>query len=238
MNNIYLLWKLQNYDNEILKIKNKLIDSSYKNKINDTNAKISQYKFELESLKTKIEVDKVKISRNNNKLDQIKFEINEINDKLYSGNTNNMNELIYLQNKANELKITYDNLENDTIFLMEEVEKNNIELIKLNKKYSLIKREIENYKKSIRENTKLLKDKLNEIIIKREDILKNIEKDFLVEYERIKNRNKNAVVLVKNNICSGCHMEIPLYILSRLHNNDSIIRCDNCGRILFMERKN
>jgi len=235
LNKVNLLWQLQDYDISLNRIEIDLKDESYKEKLENLNIKLNEYKYDLETARTKLEINKVKIARNNQKLEQMKFELDELNEKLYSGNTSNMNELIHLQEKEKELKSNFDKFELETIYLMEEVEKNNIEVYKFDDKYKTIKNKIMNYEKEIEENQNSLKEEKIELDNKRIKLIEEIDENILAQYKKIKNTKKIAIAKVENNVCSGCHMTIPLYILSELNNGDELIRCDNCGRIIFLD---
>jgi predicted nucleic acid-binding Zn-ribbon protein len=38
---------------------------------------------------------------------------------------------------------------------------------------------------------------------------------------------------VENKQCGGCNMSLPMVVIKRVQGSDSIVECDNCGRILY-----
>lgn len=57
-------------------------------------------------------------------------------------------------------------------------------------------------------------------------------------YERYKSIKQHAtppIALLKNGQCCGCFMQLPSATLRLLQEGDSLVECDNCGRILYNE---
>ncbi|MGQ0793738.1 MAG: zinc ribbon domain-containing protein [Deltaproteobacteria bacterium] len=64
----------------------------------------------------------------------------------------------------------------------------------------------------------------------------NIRSDVLSIYERI--RKKNGVALVRatrNQICTGCNMNIPSQLFNEILKLTAMIQCPSCHRILYCE---
>ena len=47
-------------------------------------------------------------------------------------------------------------------------------------------------------------------------------------------RGKKGVAAVRNQICTGCHMQVPLAVVMTLMHGDDIRICENCGRYLHL----
>ena len=72
----------------------------------------------------------------------------------------------------------------------------------------------------------------------KEEILKETDPDLLKRYNTLKEkRNGIAVVLVKNEGCQGCFVNIPPQMYNEVQKNKEIILCPNCHRILYWENK-
>jgi len=93
---------------------------------------------------------------------------------------------------------------------------------------------------NLKANEDLLKleiNKVNEEIDKlkenRTEYAKQIPLDLVKKYiQLIKNKSYKAVVFNVNNSCSGCGFLIRPQILIELNNQEKLIYCENCGRIL------
>ena len=72
----------------------------------------------------------------------------------------------------------------------------------------------------------------------REEIIKETDPNLLKQYNTLKEkRNGVAIVLVKNEGCQGCYVNIPPQMYNEVQKNNEIILCPNCHRILYWENK-
>jgi predicted nucleic acid-binding Zn-ribbon protein len=61
-----------------------------------------------------------------------------------------------------------------------------------------------------------------------------IPPQILAHYERLTARGKKGVALVRNQICTGCHMRLPIGVITTLMHARDIQLCDTCGRYLCL----
>ncbi|OGU17391.1 MAG: hypothetical protein A2X61_05715 [Ignavibacteria bacterium GWB2_35_12] len=74
------------------------------------------------------------------------------------------------------------------------------------------------------------------LVKRRKDTLKKINKEFIKEYNRIRDHTHDAAVRIKRNSCSGCFSSIPPQKIVEIRNDlEMIFTCENCGRILYPE---
>ena len=70
----------------------------------------------------------------------------------------------------------------------------------------------------------------------REEIVRELDPELLKRYNTLKEkRNGIAVVLVKNEGCQGCYVNIPPQMYNEVQKHKEIILCPNCNRILYWE---
>jgi hypothetical protein len=67
-----------------------------------------------------------------------------------------------------------------------------------------------------------------------EAIRKTIPSAILMHYERLLARGKNGVAIVRNGVCTGCHISVAIGPLAGLAQKGDIRACGNCGRYLFL----
>lgn len=78
---------------------------------------------------------------------------------------------------------------------------------------------------------------LIEVAEKRKRAVEKLTPQMKGEYERVHQRyNGEAVVPLLNGTCKGCFVNVPPQIIEQLYQADSIIRCDNCGRFLYISK--
>ncbi len=53
-------------------------------------------------------------------------------------------------------------------------------------------------------------------------------------YDRLVARGKKGVSVVRNQVCTGCHMRLPIGTINTLMQGADIQLCDSCGRYLYL----
>jgi predicted nucleic acid-binding Zn-ribbon protein len=52
-------------------------------------------------------------------------------------------------------------------------------------------------------------------------------------FDRIVKRHPRAIVPVEDRICLGCYMALPTSMAPSTGDQDRLLTCENCGRILY-----
>jgi predicted nucleic acid-binding Zn-ribbon protein len=66
----------------------------------------------------------------------------------------------------------------------------------------------------------------------REELMAKVDPRFLSLYKRLKDKHDQAVVPVRQNLCTGCFANIPAIFVSKVNVN-RLQKCESCGRILY-----
>ena len=61
-----------------------------------------------------------------------------------------------------------------------------------------------------------------------------IPAQILGHYDRLVARGKKGLAAVHGQVCSGCHMQVPLGVVMTLRNDQDIQLCESCGRYLYL----
>jgi len=67
-----------------------------------------------------------------------------------------------------------------------------------------------------------------------ESLRANIPLSVLLQHDRLRARGRQSVAEVRHGVCSGCHMSLPIGTLSEVKRESSIVKCDYCGRFVFL----
>lgn len=67
-----------------------------------------------------------------------------------------------------------------------------------------------------------------------EAIRKNIPGHVLIHYDRLLAHGKKGVAIVRNGVCTECHISVAIGALAGLAQQGDIRACGNCGRYLFL----
>jgi len=75
-------------------------------------------------------------------------------------------------------------------------------------------------------------DKKNEIALA--ELRAQIPSPILGHYDRLVARGKKGVAVVHGQVCSGCHMQVPLGVVLTLQHGQDLQLCESCGRYLCL----
>ena len=61
-----------------------------------------------------------------------------------------------------------------------------------------------------------------------------IPQPILSHYDRLIARGKKGMAMVRDQVCTGCHMRLPMAVIMTLMHDRDIQLCDSCGRYLYL----
>ena len=61
-----------------------------------------------------------------------------------------------------------------------------------------------------------------------------IPPQILGHYDRLVAQGKKGVTAIRGEVCSSCHIRVPIGIITTLKRGEDIQLCENCGRYLFL----
>ncbi len=67
------------------------------------------------------------------------------------------------------------------------------------------------------------------------ELRRGLPEPILGHYDRLRARDKKGVAIVRNQVCTGCHMRLPIGVITVLMQDRDIQLCDSCGRYLYLE---
>jgi predicted nucleic acid-binding Zn-ribbon protein len=104
------------------------------------------------------------------------------------------------------------------------------------KDFTAIKSQVEKQTADIDVKIAAIATQLTEIEADRAKLAEVVEEDLRDTYDRlIKMKNGEAVVGLRHDVCSGCHMKVTPTTSSLCRSGREIVHCENCGRILYWE---
>lgn len=56
----------------------------------------------------------------------------------------------------------------------------------------------------------------------------------LGHYDRLRVRGKKGLAVVLNQVCTGCHMSVPIGVILTIKHGQDIQLCESCGRYLYL----
>jgi predicted nucleic acid-binding Zn-ribbon protein len=61
-----------------------------------------------------------------------------------------------------------------------------------------------------------------------------IPSQILAHYDRIVVKGKKGITMVRDQVCTGCHMRVPIGAIMSLKHGEDIQLCESCGRYLYL----
>jgi predicted nucleic acid-binding Zn-ribbon protein len=66
------------------------------------------------------------------------------------------------------------------------------------------------------------------------DLRTKVPPPILGHYDRLRARGKKGVAIVRNQSCTGCHMHVPIGMITVLMRGEDVQLCESCGRYLYL----
>lgn len=236
MNNMLKkLIELQDIDSDIIELqrdKNDIIDKLRKEQTEYEETADKHHK-ERKNIKL-MEVEKKRLELEIEAVDESIKHL-EDNQKLVKKND-------AYQALSKEITAANENKEKKETDLLQHIEEaNNIESGIEEKKQQVEATKNELLKSADEAKTKLLEiqSRLHKHKLSRTVVAKDINDEYLNNYLKLfKKRAPKILVKANNNMCSGCHIGLPVQVVADIMNlkvGDKLITCENCGRILYIE---
>ena len=61
-----------------------------------------------------------------------------------------------------------------------------------------------------------------------------IPQPILGHYDRLRVRGKKGLAAVRNQVCTGCHMHVPIGMITTIMHGNDIQLCGSCDRYLYL----
>ncbi len=152
-------------------------------------------------------------------------------------------EVSQYENQAHQFRTRIEELEEDTLPLMERQEALEAEVKNLKDELAALEPKVQKLIADEESRVNELTDKIQTFSIERDDLAKDIDKNLLRQYEQIR-RSKRGMGLVKivgGQSCGGCSMRLPIHVVQKVmkgQNAKGVTRCPSCGRILWADTEN
>ncbi|HEX5397553.1 MAG TPA: C4-type zinc ribbon domain-containing protein [Verrucomicrobiae bacterium] len=67
-----------------------------------------------------------------------------------------------------------------------------------------------------------------------EELRGKVPPQILGHYDRLVAQGKKGVTSIRGEVCSGCHLRVPVGTIMTLKRGEDIQLCENCGRYLYL----
>ena len=231
---IQVLEVLQQIDSELSELELHL--KEYPNKISALEEEIKSSKEILDNLNNQKEELTNAKSQYESEINQNEENIKKSEEKLFEIKTHK--EYQALQKEITETKRANSDLEEKLLVEMEKIE--NIEKEIAQKSEQLSTTESENQEKIGEYQLELEEIKIAYEPKKeeKEKAIQTLDPEIIPLYEKILKKNNGEVLAVaKNEVCTGCYMNVPAQMFNEILTYTKIIQCPSCQKILYVEEE-
>lgn len=140
------------------------------------------------------------------------------------------------QNQEMQFSTRYQELEEDTLPLIERLEGLEAEVARLNGELAELTPELEAVVKAENDRVAAVEAKITSLSSERDEVASAIDTPLLKQYEQVRKarRGVGLVEIVDNQRCGGCNVRLPIHVVQKARSGKGITRCPSCGRILWV----
>ncbi|MEW6696317.1 MAG: zinc ribbon domain-containing protein [Bacillota bacterium] len=233
MSDLRKLWQLQMLEEQQEKF-NQGADPGAVNQLKEKKKQIEMSQNSLRELKERYQKAKVQAANLERRGQELRDECKLINAKIYDGSLQ-IKEIQNYQQKLQKLQKELSLLEDRELEMMQAKED-------IKKEWEGQKKKLEDLSEEFKELHSLYLHDKEETKTRAEGmareintLLQEIGEASVNQYRQLKTRHRNPVGRVVKDSCSGCHLGIPFEIIKQLKNQDAIVLCNHCGRMLFWD---
>jgi len=225
------LAELQQKDTSILG-KRRFIDT-VPSRIVEVDEPLKKAKSELENIKKKSEIAARKKREKEAALTEIQEKIGKMKSRVSDLKTNKEYQAYQKEIESAEKEIIA--VEDDILLLMEECEEVAKEQKEKEARFNAEIEKVNIFKQGLDAEVARQEKELNELKRERADIVVRIPPDVYNRYMTLLRDSGDgvAVTTARNELCSGCHMNIPPQLYVEIRKNEEILQCPQCRRILY-----
>ncbi|MCX7924656.1 MAG: hypothetical protein N2554_02460 [Fimbriimonadales bacterium] len=160
--------------------------------------------------------------------------VRQMEADLYSGRISNPRELQLLQHEIEQAKQAREEMDAEMLRIWEQMETMKQDIDKAERDLEHAERLYQAHVEDYRQRKAVLESEIEFHMRERAELAAQIDSEPLARYEQLRERlGGTAVAVVEQNACSVCHTLLTPYTLKRLQNEDALIACESCGRLLY-----
>lgn len=157
--------------------------------------------------------------------------------QLTSGSVRNPRQLEDLQKEVAMLRREISKLDDQMLSLMETIEGERAEMQAREADLAEKRDRLTTVLAAYESEQARLNAEMAALQVERKGLTPQVDPNLLKRYEQIRVRGGNlGLVKVTGDVCPGCHLTLASELLKELRTGRVGLTCDNCGRLLYMER--
>ena len=139
------------------------------------------------------------------------------------------------QNQEMQFTTRYQELEEDTLPLIERLEGLEDEVNRLRGDIEDLEPELERIAQAEDDRVADVKARIGTLESERAEVARGVDPSLLKQYEQVRRarRGVGLVEIIDNQRCGGCNVRLPIHVIQKARGGQGVTRCPSCGRILW-----
>lgn len=233
------LLKLQSIEHDLTHVRRRL--RSKQNAVQALQGKIDELTAQQTSLHEQIQHRQVEASKHELVLKSREEDISRLRTALNTAKTNK--EYAAILTQINTYKADNSKLEEEILKIMQSMDGVRAEEAKLAAQVGVERQRLEQVTSTNAEEISKLEAMLAELQARRDEAATSIDSDTMRIFDRIASGHDGSAMAAIDvadakrgeYVCGGCYMSLTAEHYNALLTKDEIRRCDNCGRILYVD---
>ncbi|HHY70371.1 MAG TPA: DUF2730 family protein [Thermoanaerobacterales bacterium] len=226
------LYKLQEIEGRCETLKQTIKNYPTLKYLHELKKSISNLETTIQNKTQHIDFLENKLKQKEQRISEFYATVKQFEERIYSGEVTTIKELNILKDKQDAARLKIEENEEKALEIMVELDNLTINLPEEEEITNKKKREYSEKRLKTRQEIDRMKDELTKIQKQRQQLEASISPELLDKYHRIKRLKRDPVALVLDGKCGGCMMEVSVMIALEVERYESLICCENCGRIL------
>jgi predicted nucleic acid-binding Zn-ribbon protein len=96
-------------------------------------------------------------------------------------------------------------------------------------------KEIDAERAALEQELGVVQKRLDEVTVKRTAVLAEIDKRIIAKFDQVAKARKGVAMatVTRDGLCAVCHVRLRPHVFQQVRQNDTIIQCESCQRILY-----
>lgn len=235
MRQMDLLWAYQNTDRIVEKFENELKNAPERQKLMKLRGSLLEAQGQLADMEGTVGSFDERLAASKEYAAQCMQKAKDVLKEVESSKETQGDALKALISSCAQAQEQLQKIERDIHRLQEEVSALDRKQKEIRMKAMKAKAEYTPLKEAYDEDFKSKAEKLEALRTKRKEASGGIEPAVLLRYKAVKQHHMPPIAKLKGDQCGGCNMSLPSVVVRDAMDDQKIVECENCGRILYTQ---
>ncbi len=228
-----LLWELQKVEGEIAHKEQELQNIPSVKAYHARKKELADLQEARRCHGEKMDAAREKMRNGEMNLQNISAVMRGLHKKLYGGEVHSTRELESMEKKLSLIQAEKTVLEDEILSLMEELEKDELEKLRLDSREKEGQEKLQQLKNRAQKEMQLAKQELELLHERRTAIMQQVDAPLLQKYRELSSKMQGQCVsLVLDGFCGICNVSLPSAFFARILTPGKLVYCENCGSLL------